>query len=105
MLHIYLQETPGEGLDRVYIARAGADLRLDLAGRHSAVDWLTRIGCCPGAAATLHDVAYGPVYQIAEPGDPSFVPYTDEPVIPRDRPKKTPGPSRLIGNTRPRKID
>jgi len=69
MLYVYLRPMPGDALDRVYIARPGTDLRLDLAGRRSAVDWLTHQGCCPGAAAMLHGADYGPVYEIAEPHD------------------------------------
>ena len=71
MLCVYLQPMPGDALDRVYIARPGSDLRLDLAGRRSAVAWLTDQGCCPGAAAMLHGAEYGPVYTIAEPHDPA----------------------------------
>lgn len=69
MLYVYLQAMPGGALDRVHIARPGSDLRLDLAGRRSAVAWLSHQGCCPGAAAMLHGAAYGPVYEIAEPHD------------------------------------
>jgi hypothetical protein len=79
MLLIYLQPISGGALDRVHISRVGADLRLDLAGRRSAVAWLTSQGCCPGAAAMLHGADYGPLYKIAEPGDPSFVVEVDEP--------------------------
>ena len=71
MLCVYLRPMPGAALDRVYISRLGSDLRLDLAGRRSAIDWLTHQGCCPGAAAMLHDADYGPVYVIAEPHDPA----------------------------------
>jgi len=69
MLQIFLRPMPGLELDRVYIARFGSNLRLDLAGRRSAVAWLTDQGCCPGAAAMLHGADYGPLYEIAEPGD------------------------------------
>lgn len=79
MLYIRLRPMPNGALDRVYIARAGADLRLDLAGRRSAVAWLTGQGCCPGAAAMLHGADYGPLYGIAEPGDRAFVAEVDLP--------------------------
>jgi len=69
MLYIFLRPMPGGALDRVYIARPGSALRLDLAGRRSAVDWLTHQGCCPGAAAMLYGADYGPLYEIAEPHD------------------------------------
>ena len=69
MLYIFLRPMPDGALDRVYIARPGSGLRLDLAGRRSAVTWLTNHGCCPGAAAMLHGADYGPVYEIAEPHD------------------------------------
>ena len=69
MLLVYLSPMPGDALDRVYIARPGSELRLDLAGRRSAVDWLSHQGCCPGAAAMLYGAEYGPVYVIAEPQD------------------------------------
>ena len=71
MLLVYLRPMPSGALDRVYIARPGSDLRLDLAGRRSAVDWLTNQGCCPGAAAMLHDADFEVLYSIAEPHDPS----------------------------------
>lgn len=70
MLRIFLRPMPNGALDRVYIGRLGSDFRLDLAGRRSAVAWLTYQGCCPGAAAMLHGADYGPVYEIAEPTDP-----------------------------------
>ena len=69
MLQIFLRPMPGHALDRVYIARPGSNFRLDLAGRRSAVSWLTDQGCCPGAAAMIHGAEYGPLYEIAEPGD------------------------------------
>jgi len=69
MLAIIVRPSPRGALDRVYIARPGSDLRLDLAGRRSAIEWLTHQGCCPGAAAMLHEIEYGQPCEIAEPLD------------------------------------
>jgi len=69
MLTIIIRPGSRAGLERVYIARPGSDLRLDLGGRRSAVTWLTNHGCCPGAAAMLFDVEPGSPCEIAEPLD------------------------------------
>jgi len=69
MLTIFIRPAPRGAHDRVYIARPGSALRLDLAGRRSAIHWLMNQGCCPGAATMLLDADYGPVYTIAEPHD------------------------------------
>ncbi len=41
------------------------------AGRRAAVEWLIDRGCCPGAAATLHDCEYGQFYSINAPTEPA----------------------------------
>ncbi len=69
MLYVFIRPMSNGALDRVHIARADSELRLDLAGRRSAVAWLTSQGCCPGAAAMLHGADYGQAYEIAEPHD------------------------------------
>lgn len=79
MLRIFLRPSPNGALDRVHIARAGAALRLDLAGRRSAVTWLASQGCCPGAAAMLYGADYGLLYEIDEPADLGFVAEVDLP--------------------------
>ncbi len=90
MLYVYIQPTPGDALDRVHIARPGSDVRLNLAGRRSAVAWLSSQGCCPGAAAMLHGAPYGQAYEIAEPHDPGF---EAEPGLP-SAPRLSPPPLR-----------
>jgi len=69
MFYVVVRPSLTKAPERVYIARYGADLRLDLAGRRSAIDWLTHQGCCPGAAAMLHDALPWQPYTIAEPTD------------------------------------
>ena len=67
----------GEAPDRVRIVRVDGKVKLDLAGRPSAVQWLTNQGCCPGAAAMLYDAIPWQPYTIAEPLDPPA-----DPVVP-----------------------
>ena len=77
MFYICVVPVTGPSPDRVHIVRVGGDLRLDLAGPGSAVDWLTMQGCCPGAAAMLYDAIPWQPYTIAEPRDPPA-----DPVVP-----------------------
>jgi len=57
----------GGGLDLVQVTDETFRLLLEIDGRKPAVSWLIDQGCCPGAAAMLHDSVYGQVYNINSP--------------------------------------
>lgn len=74
MLYVLIRPSQTKAPERVHIARCGGGLRLDLAGRSSAVDWLMDQGCCPGAAHMLYDALPWQPYTISEPDDPPVAP-------------------------------
>ncbi len=69
MFYISIAQAPGAGPNRVYVASDRASLHREFAGRSAAVAWLIDHGCCPGAAAMLHDCRYNQVYSINDPAD------------------------------------
>ena len=69
MFYISIAQAPGAGPDRVYVASDRAPLHREFAGRSAAVAWLIAQGCCPGAAAMLHDCRYTRPYNINDPAD------------------------------------
>jgi len=64
MFFLRIIPTPDAGLDSVQICDETFRLLLEIDGRKPAVGWLVDQGCCPGAAAMLHDCAYGQIYNI-----------------------------------------
>ena len=69
MFYISIAQAFGVGPDRVHVASDRARFSREFAGRSAAISWLVDNGCCPGAAAMLHDCRYGQVYSINDPAD------------------------------------
>jgi len=69
MLAILVRSSPKPRLEYVTIARSGTKFRKVFSGRAEAIAWLTNQGCCPGAAAMLHEVELDQLCEIAEPLD------------------------------------
>jgi len=69
MLAILIRPGPKKRQEIVSIVRPGTEDRFAFPGRIAAVEWLTSQGCCPGAAAMLHEIECDQPCEIAEPLD------------------------------------
>lgn len=72
MFSILIAPRDGHGLDRVHIWKTDSKIYVNLAGRRSAIEWLTGQGCCPGAAEMLHGVELYQPCQIKGPEEEPF---------------------------------
>ena len=67
MFFVRIIPRQGGGLDQVQVTDETFRFLFEIEGRKPAVNWLVEKGCCPGAAAMLHDCIYGRVYNINSP--------------------------------------